>query len=100
MLTGIAAALTRPLRTVDRAVRLGEAEFLLVVPGAGEAAAADLARTVTTEVERLGDTYPFVPMHPVSAVTVTRRRPLPLDELRDTVRWAETEHLAIALLDS
>lgn len=100
VLAGVTAAMTRRLRDVDRAVRLGEAEFLLVVPGAGEPEVGDLVQSVTADLVRLGDTYPFVPMQPVSAVTVTRQRPLPLDDLRDTVRWAAAENLPVALLPS
>jgi GGDEF domain-containing protein len=98
--TGVAAALTRSLRAVDRAVRLSDNEFLLVVPGVGEAEAADLARQVGADLERVGEAYPFVPLAAISAVTVTRQRPLPLDELRKTVEWAAAENLTIALLTS
>lgn len=100
VMAGVAAALTARLRPIDRAVRLGEAEFLLVVPGATEPAAGELVQLVTADLAGLGDSYPFVPMQPVSAVTVSRQRPLPLEELRDTVRWAAAEHLPIALLPS
>jgi DICT domain-containing protein/GGDEF domain-containing protein len=100
VMTAVAATLTRLLRPMDRAVRLGEAEFLLVAPGGGESEAADLVRLVTAEIEQLGNAYPFVPMRPVSAVTVTRQRPLPLEELQDTVRWARTENFSIAILPS
>ena len=100
VMSAIAATMTRPLRPIDRAVRLAEAEFLLVAPGGGETEAAELVRLVTAEIEQLGNGYPFVPMHPVSAVTVTRKRPLPLEELQDTVRWAQTENFSIAVLPS
>lgn len=97
---GVASALTRRLRTTDRAVRLSEHEFLLVVPGVGEAEATELVRHVSADLEGLVDTYPFVPMGTVSAVTVTRQRPLPLDELRATVEWAAAAGLPVALLPS
>lgn len=98
--TAVATALTRSLRAVDRAVRLSDAEFLLVVPGIDEAAAADLVRQVAADLEQVGESYPFVPLQAISAVTVTRQRPLPLDELRKTVEWAAAENLTIALLPS
>jgi hypothetical protein len=37
-------------------------------------------------------------MTPTSAITVTRRRPLPIDELRTTVDWAASQRVPIALL--
>ena len=95
-----AAVLTSRLRPVDRAVRLADHEFLLVVPGVSEDHAADLVRQVTADLARLGETYPFVAMTAISAITVTRRRPLPLDELRSTVDWAAAERVPIALLPS
>ena len=94
----IAAVLTGRLRPVDRAVRMADNEFLLVVPGVTEDAAAALVRDVTADLERLGDRYPFVPMTAVSAITVTRQRPLPVDELRSTVQWAAARQVPIALL--
>lgn len=100
VVSGIAAVLTRRLKVVDRAVRLAEDEFLLVVPGIGEDAAADLIRQVVADLGELDDVYPFVPLAPVCAVTVTRQRPLPLDELRETARWAAAENIPIALLPS
>lgn len=98
VVSGIAAVLTRRLEVVDRAVRLAEDEFLLVVPGIGEEAAADLIRQVVADLGELADVYPFVPLEPVCAVTVTRQRPLPLEELRETVRWAAAQNIPIALL--
>ena len=100
MVGAVAEALTRWLRAVDRAVRLSAAEFLLVLPGYDEAAAAALARPVPADLEQAGRSYPFVPLESISAVTVTRQRPLPLDELRKTIDWATAENLTIALLPS
>lgn len=98
IITGVAEPLTRRLRPVDRAVRLAEDEFLLAVPGIGEDEAVQLITGITADVARLDQVYPFLPMDTVSAVTVTRRRPLPLDELRDTVGWAASRQIPLALL--
>lgn len=94
----VAQPLTRRLRPIDRAVRLTESDFLLVLPGMGEDAAAALARQVAADIAGLSQVYPFLPMGTVGAVTVTRQRPLPLAELGDTVRWAAAEAIPLALL--
>lgn len=94
----VAGPLTWHLRPIDRAVRLGEGEFLLVLPGVGEDDAAVLARQVAADIAGLSQVYPFLPMGSVGAVTVTRQRPLPLAELGDAVRWAASQEVPLALL--
>ena len=97
-ITQVVEPLTRRLRPIDRAVRLAEGEFLLVLPGIGEADATRLAEEITGELAGVSQVYPFLPMNAVSAITVTRQRPLPLTELRDAVAWAAAQEIPIALL--
>ncbi|WDZ83037.1 DICT sensory domain-containing protein [Micromonospora cathayae] len=94
----VLAAVTAPLRPVDRAVRLDEQEYLLVLPALTEQQAVAVAQRVTEGVAGLARSYPFVEYAVHAAVTVTTRRPLPLADLRSAVRWAAREGVPIAAL--
>ncbi|HEX6870796.1 MAG TPA: DICT sensory domain-containing protein [Micromonosporaceae bacterium] len=91
MLTGL-------LRPIDRAVRLSEEEFLLVLPSRPYDDAVALAYRLVSEVSALGQVQPVGPTTANTVVAVTRRRPLPLDEVRHALAWAAREGVPVATL--
>ncbi|MEV4146852.1 DICT sensory domain-containing protein [Amycolatopsis sp. NPDC049691] len=82
----IAELLRGGLRPVDRAVRLGPGEFLVIQPAVSAAALTARGRHLESRLAALHATYPFVDLHPRTTTLLTRRRPLPLRKLRAQVR--------------
>jgi GGDEF domain-containing protein len=79
---GLIRCLQDALTEGDRMVRVGPEDILVVLP----LWSADRVRTfceqACTQIAKLGESYPFVRLPTVAAGTVTRDRPLPLDQLR------------------
>ncbi|SCE95492.1 DICT sensory domain-containing protein [Micromonospora mirobrigensis] len=92
----VVAALTAVLRPVDRAVRLTEHEYLLVLPALTEEQAVAVAGRVHESIGGLARSYPFVAYAVHAAVAVTDRRPLPVAEVRHAVEWAAREGVPVA----
>lgn len=80
-LQGITRCATDLLGPVDRLVRLGPEQFLMVLPSWAEPRVLELCDEVCARVSQLDQQYPFVPLPAVAAATVTRERPLPIDRL-------------------
>ncbi|HEX6755686.1 MAG TPA: DICT sensory domain-containing protein [Mycobacteriales bacterium] len=99
-LTGVATAIAGRLGPGDRAVRLGDDEFLLVAPGATLSQASVVGQQVSADIAELGDGYPFLPLAPIVAVAVSRERPLPVRQLRRGVEWARSAGVQVAALPS
>ncbi|MEO3779287.1 DICT sensory domain-containing protein [Micromonospora sp. B11E3] len=91
-------AVTAPLRPVDRAVRLTDQEYLLILPSLTEEQAVAVAGQVHEAVAGLAQSYPFVAFAVHAAVTVTTRRPLPVADVRHAVAWAAREGVPVARL--
>jgi hypothetical protein len=94
----VIGAVTAPLRPVDRAVRLSEQEYLLILPALTEEQAVAVAGQVHDAVGGLARSYPFVSFAVHAAVTVTTRRPLPVGDVRHAVGWAAQEGVPVARL--
>ncbi|MER7267729.1 DICT sensory domain-containing protein [Micromonospora carbonacea] len=94
----VIGAVTAPLRPVDRAVRLSEQEYLLILPALTEDQAMTVAGQVHEAVAGLARSYPFVAFAVHAAVTVTGRRPLPVGDVRHAVGWAAREGVPVARL--
>lgn len=94
----VLGAVTAVLRPVDRAVRLAENEFLLMLPGLDERTALAVAERLHEAVAALARSYPFVGYVVHAAVAVTARRPLPVAEVRHAVEWAVREGVPVATL--
>ncbi|MFF5174537.1 DICT sensory domain-containing protein [Micromonospora sp. NPDC000089] len=92
----VIAAVTAPLRPVDRAVRLAPDEFLLVLPSVTDDEAVASAGQVHASVAALARSYPFVAFAVHAAVTVTDRRPLPVADVRHAVEWAAQQGVPVA----
>jgi DICT domain-containing protein/GGDEF domain-containing protein len=82
----IADLLRDGLRPLDRAVRLGPGEFLVVQPAVAAAELTDRGRRIERRLAALHATYPFVDLHPRTTTMLTRCRPLPLPRLRAQLR--------------
>ncbi|MET8849840.1 DICT sensory domain-containing protein [Amycolatopsis sp. NPDC004625] len=82
----IADLLREGLRPLDRAVRLGPGEFLVVQPVVSPADLTERSRRLEHRLAALHTTYPFVDLHPRTTTLLTRRRPLPLPKLRAQLR--------------
>jgi DICT domain-containing protein/GGDEF domain-containing protein len=82
----IADLLRDGLRPLDRAVRLGPGEFLVVQPAVGPDELTDRSLRLERRLAALHATYPFVDLHPRTTTMLTRRRPLPLHTLRNRLR--------------
>lgn len=83
------------LHRVDRAVRMGPGDFLLLFPARH---AADLARyheQMQDQLRRCETRYPFVSLQGTAAAAITRDRPLPVDEVMSAARYSAPEHLPI-----
>ncbi|MGC4806451.1 DICT sensory domain-containing protein [Micromonospora sp. DT233] len=94
----VIGAVTAPLRPVDRAVRLSDQEYLLILPALTEEQAVTVAGQVHEAVAGLARSYPFVAFAVHAAVTVTTRRPLPVGDVRHAVGWAVQEGVPVARL--
>ncbi|MFI9525903.1 DICT sensory domain-containing protein [Micromonospora rosaria] len=92
----VLGALTGPLGPADRAVRLAEREFLLVLPALTEEQAVAAAHRVHESMAGLASSYPFVTFTVHTVVAVTARRPLPVADVREALRWAVREGVPVA----
>ncbi|MFC7545290.1 DICT sensory domain-containing protein [Plantactinospora sp. GCM10030261] len=97
-LQAMVAAISAGLRPVDRVTRLADNEFLLVMPTLSADDALAVAYRIGTDLGNLSSTYPFVPFSGTAVVTVTRRRPLPVDEIRRALDWAVEQGVPVATL--
>jgi GGDEF domain-containing protein len=84
-LRAVAACVQDLLTPVDRAVRLGREDFLVVLPSWAPERVLWFCEEVCMRVARLDQQYPFVSLPGVAAATVTRSRPLPVEQLRQQV---------------
>lgn len=92
----VLGVLTAPLRPSDRAVRLAEDEYLLVLPSLNEDQAIEVADRIREGVAGLARSYPFVAFDVHAAVTVTARRPLPVADIRHALSWAVEQGVPLA----
>lgn len=90
------ATVTARLRPVDRATRLDEDEFLLVLPGLTQEEVVALAYRIAEDVAAAGERSPFLSATATVVVTVTRQRPLPVDRVREALRWAVDSGVPVA----
>ncbi|MBQ1043109.1 histidine kinase [Micromonospora sp. C72] len=92
----VLAAVTGALRPVDRALRVADNEYQLLLPGLDEPAALEVVRRLHDAIGGLARTYPFLQYTMHAAVGVTTRRPLPTADLRAAVDWAARKGLPVA----
>ncbi|MCO1655836.1 DICT sensory domain-containing protein [Pseudonocardia humida] len=84
-LAGVTGCVQDLLGEGDRLVRLGEEDFLAVLPSWAPERVLRFCEEACAGISRLDRVYPFVALPVAAAATVTRSRPLPLAELRERV---------------
>lgn len=94
----VLTAITGALRPVDRAVRLTENEYLLILPGLTEQQALGVVGGLHEAIGVLARSYPFIAFAVHAVVAVTTRRPLPVAEVRHAMEWAAREGVPVATL--
>ncbi|MER7168169.1 DICT sensory domain-containing protein [Micromonospora sp. NPDC000207] len=94
----VLGVLTGVLGPADRAVRLADREYLLILPARSEEEAVAAAQRLHESVAGQTRSYPFVSFAVHTVVAVTARRPLPVAEVRQALRWAVREDVPVATL--
>ncbi|WP_214405331.1 DICT sensory domain-containing protein [Pseudonocardia lacus] len=84
-LAGVTGCVRDLLGEGDRLVRLDEEDFLAVLPSWAPDRVLRFCEQACAGIAELDRVYPFVALPAAAAATVTRSRPLPLDELRERV---------------
>lgn len=89
--------ITPLLRPVDRIVRTGDGDLLLVMPSLAHDDAVSVAYRIAEGVATSG-TMALGTASVSTVVAVTRSRPLPLEELDRALDWAVSEGVRVATL--
>ena len=84
-LAGVTGCVQELLGDGDRLVRLADEDFLAVLPSWSPDRVRAFCDDACAGIGELDQVYPFVALPAAAAATVTRSRPLPLDELREQV---------------
>lgn len=91
----VAAVVQERLTDVDRVVRVGHEDFLVVLPSWSESRVLAFCDEVCARISQLDQQYPFVALPTMAAAVVTRERPLPTQRL---VQQVEGEARQVSLL--
>lgn len=95
----VSLLLTR-LRPEDRAVKTGPDDFLLYLPALGHDEAVQFAYDLVAAFSAAEARSAFLSATATVALTVTRRRPLPEEQLRKALDWAITQDAPVVTLDT
>jgi DICT domain-containing protein/GGDEF domain-containing protein len=95
----VISTVTSRLRPADRATRLAEDEFLLVLPALSQDDAIALAYRIGADIVAAGEHSPFLTATATAVLTVTRQRPLPVDRIREALRWAVDQGVPVATVN-
>lgn len=87
------------LRPEDRASKVARDDFLLYLPALGPEDAVAFAHGLIADFAAADARSAFLSATVTVALTVTRRRPLPEDELRQALEWAITQNAPVVTLD-
>lgn len=89
------------LGPADRATKVGDGEYVLYLPGRSFDETVEFAYGLGQDLAVAAGRNAFLAGTTVStALTVTRRRPLPVDQLRDALHWAVAEGMPVVTIDS
>ncbi|MCH6168840.1 sensor domain-containing diguanylate cyclase [Pseudonocardia alaniniphila] len=97
-LHGVSGCVQDLLTNVDRVVRIGREDFLVVLPSWSPERVMWFCEEVCERVSRLEDAYPFIALPGVAAATVTRSRPLPIPQLIHQVELGGRASEPVSLL--
>ncbi|MCM4077986.1 DICT sensory domain-containing protein [Paractinoplanes hotanensis] len=86
------------LRPADRATRTGPDDFRLYLPALGTEEAVAFAYGLIADFQAAQARSAFLSATVTVALTVTRRRPLPEDELRKALDWAVTRNAPVVTI--
>jgi hypothetical protein len=88
------------LGAADRATKVGDGEYLLFLPGRSYDDTVRFAYGLGQDLAAAAGHNAFLTGTTVTvALTVTRRRPLPVEELREAARWAAGEGMPVVTID-
>jgi DICT domain-containing protein len=87
------------LRPADRATKVGENDFLLLLPALGHADAVSFAYQLVADFTAADDRGSFMGATVTVALTVTRRRPLPEADLWKALEWGIARNAPVVTVD-
>lgn len=87
--------LQRQLAGAERAVILSDTDFLLVLPARDPTAMHQLHQAVLDDLDHAETRFPYIRLSASAVATVTRQRPLPLNDLSRAVAEAHDDRLAL-----
>ncbi|MFI5937879.1 DICT sensory domain-containing protein [Actinoplanes sp. NPDC051494] len=88
------------LRPGDRAIKSGQDDFTLFLPALGQDDAVAFAYGLVADFAAADARSAFLSATVTVALTVTRRRPLPEEALRQALQWAVTQNAPVVTIDS
>ncbi|GAA2512774.1 DICT sensory domain-containing protein [Winogradskya humida] len=88
------------LRPGDRASKVGQDDFMLFLPALGHDDAVAFAYELVADFAAADARSAFLSATVTVALTVTRRRPLPEEALRQALQWAITQNAPVVTIDS
>ncbi|GAA4964747.1 DICT sensory domain-containing protein [Actinoplanes utahensis] len=86
------------LRQGDRALKIGPDDFMLLLPTLGHDDAVRFAYELVEAFSAAEARSAFLSAQVTVALTVTRRRPLPQEDLRQALDWAMSENTPVVTL--
>ncbi|MEV4347717.1 DICT sensory domain-containing protein [Actinoplanes sp. NPDC049596] len=86
------------LRPGDRAVKAGPDDFMLLLPALDQDDAVRFAYDLVASFSAAEARSAFLSVTVTVALTITRRRPLPQDELRQALDWAVTQNAPVVTI--
>jgi hypothetical protein len=87
------------LRPGDRASKTGPTDFMVFLPALGHDDAVKFAYGLVADFAPVEARSAFLSATVTVALTVTRRRPLPEEELRHALEWACAQNTAVVTID-
>jgi Sensory domain in DIguanylate Cyclases and Two-component system len=96
---GLIAVLSAMLNDTGRLARLGDDDFLLMMPAVSFGDAVKAAHRLHTDLASASAHNPFLPATAHAVVMVTKQRPLPTQRLQEALVWAERSGVPVAQLD-
>jgi DICT domain-containing protein len=94
------AVLTALLRPEDRLTRVASDEFVMFMPALPHEDALRMAHRIGADIVAASEQNLFLSATATVVVAETRRRPLPVAEIRQALTWAVAEGVPVATLET